>query len=202
MFLALLAAAGCRSSAAPQAPAAPPPAQTAAAPATPAAAPPVDPYGTEAVLDRIHAIDQEEIDLGKAASTKSSSKLVKEFGKRMIKDHSRTDKEIESIAAKDKLALRDPSALTLPDAEKAKLKADQDQAGRLLSEPDAAFDHDYLQAMVDGHEEALQFLQAAESKSADAGVKALAKKMEKAVRAHEALARKDLQKLGGAKGSG
>jgi len=199
--IALLTAAGCHSndttrsaSPAPSSPAAQ--AAPSAAPAT------VDPFSAPAVLDRVHAIDREEIELGRLAASKAVNKLVKQFGRKMIKDHSKADKEVQELAAKEKVRLQDPSTLALPDADKAKLEADQKQVKRLQTETGATFDHDYLQTMVDGHKEALQFLQDAEANVSDAGVRDLVKKLQKAVRAHEELAQKDLDKIEKKKGNG
>jgi len=203
--IALLTAAGCHSndttrsaSPAPSSPAA----QAAPAPAPSAAPATVDPFSAPAVLDRVHAIDREEIELGRLAASKAVNKLVKQFGRKMIKDHSKADKEVQELAAKEKVRLQDPSTLALPDADKAKLEADQKQVKRLQTETGATFDHDYLQTMVDGHKEALQFLQDAEANVSDAGVRDLVKKLQKAVRAHEELAQKDLDKIEKKKGNG
>ena len=46
-----------------------------------------------------------EVELGKLAVQKATNEKVKEFGQRMIDDHSRADDQLRSIAAKDNIKL-------------------------------------------------------------------------------------------------
>jgi len=83
-----------------------------------------------------------EVKLGQLARERGSSKAVKDFGDRMVKDHSKAGEELKEVASKKGITLRD--SLNATD------KALYDRLSK-LSGPD--FDQAYMQAMVKDHEE-------------------------------------------------
>jgi putative membrane protein len=83
----------------------------------------------------------EEVELGKIAVQNGKSDKVKQFGQRMIDDHSKAGDELKSIAAKDNI--------TLPTELDAKHKAVVD---RFRNMNGAAFDKAYMRDMVKDHE--------------------------------------------------
>lgn len=96
----------------------------------------------------------EEVELGKLAVKNGQNDKVKQFGQRMIDDHSKANEQLKSIAAKNNIDL--PTSL---DASK---RAMVDKFSRMSG---AAFDKAYMQDMVKDHETDV----AAFRKEADSG---------------------------------
>ncbi len=83
----------------------------------------------------------EEVQLGQLAVKNGKSDKVKQFGQRMIDDHSKANDQLKSIAGKDNI--------TLPTQLDAKHQAMVDKMGALQG---AAFDKAYMRDMVKDHE--------------------------------------------------
>lgn len=81
-----------------------------------------------------------EVELGKLASEKTSNPQVKEFGEKMVADHSKANDELKSIAQNKNITL--PSELSSKD------KALRDRLAKLSG---ASFDRAYMKAMVSDH---------------------------------------------------
>jgi len=82
-----------------------------------------------------------EVELGKIAVQKASNEKVKEFGQRMVDDHSKVGDEFKGIAAKDNIVL--PGELD------AKHQAMVDRFSRMSAGSD--FDRAYVRDMVRDH---------------------------------------------------
>jgi putative membrane protein len=96
----------------------------------------------------------EEVQLGQIAVKNAQSDKVKQFGQRMIDDHTKAGDQLKQIASKNNL--------TLPNEVDAKGKALIDRMSRLNG---AAFDKAYMRDMVKDHESDV----AAFQKEADGG---------------------------------
>ena len=83
-----------------------------------------------------------EIKLGQLAKEKGSNPAVKNFGDRMVRDHSKAGDQLKMIASK--------KGVTLRDSMNAKDKALYDRLSRLSGE---AFDKAYMQAMIEDHQQ-------------------------------------------------
>jgi putative membrane protein len=81
-----------------------------------------------------------EVELGRLATQKAQSADVKQFGQRMVDDHSRANDQLKPIAQQKGVQV--PTALT------GKEKALYDRLSKLSGE---AFDRAYMKAMVDDH---------------------------------------------------
>jgi putative membrane protein len=81
-----------------------------------------------------------EVKLGQLAEEKGSAQTVKDFGKRMVTDHSKADDDLKAVASKDKISL--PAELS------AKDQAAYNRLSRLSGE---AFDRAYARDMVRDH---------------------------------------------------
>jgi putative membrane protein len=82
-----------------------------------------------------------EVEMGKIAIKNASNEKVKQFGQRMIDDHSKAAGELKSVAAKDNI--------TLPTELDAKHKTMVDKYSALTG---TAFDRAYMKDMVKDHE--------------------------------------------------
>src|SRR5205085_8885052 len=82
----------------------------------------------------------EEVELGHLATQKAASNDVKQFGQRMVDDHSKAGNELKSLAAQKNVTL--PTALD---------QAHQGDVDRLTKLSGAAFDREYMGMMVKDH---------------------------------------------------
>ena len=136
-------------------------------------------------VEKIAQANLAETRLGQLAAERASSPQVKQFGRRMTTDHQKANAELKQIASK--------MAVQLPTDLDAKHEELHDRLSKLKG---AEFDKEYMQAMVDGHQEVLQELErhagsgertVGTSGSADqmhASVTGYAKKMVPDVRRH------------------
>lgn len=85
--------------------------------------------------------DMAEVQLGQLAQQKTSSAAVKQFGQRMVTDHSKNETMLKQIAAQDNV--------TLPTAPSAKDQKTYDKLSKLSG---AEFDREYMSTMVQDHE--------------------------------------------------
>ena len=82
-----------------------------------------------------------EVKLGETAAKKASQPNIKEFGAMMVSDHSKANKELQAIAAKN--------GVTLPSKLDATHKSKVDKISKLSGEQ---FDKGYVSEMVKDHE--------------------------------------------------
>ena len=123
-------------------------------PGNPNAAPGNPPVGTSGqaadaqdFIQKAATINMAEIQLGQLAQQKAQSPQVKAFAEQMVRDHTRANVELKQIA--------DAQNIQLP----AKLDDDhQDLMQKLQGANGADFDRQYIDAMVDGHQDAVDLL--------------------------------------------
>ena len=82
-----------------------------------------------------------EVELGKLASTRGQSAEVKQFGQKMVTEHTRANEELKALAAKKNM--------TLPAAVSNDQKEDIDELSKLSG---AEFDKEYVRMMVEDHQ--------------------------------------------------
>ena len=82
-----------------------------------------------------------EVELGRVATQNESNDRVKEFGQRMVDDHSKANDDLKGLASRENVTL--PTAVS---------KDEQKQIDRLSKLHGAAFDKAYMQAMLQDHE--------------------------------------------------
>ncbi len=108
-----------------------------------------------------------EVADGKAAAKNAKSADVKQFGSRMVSDHSKANNELKAIAAK--------KGLKLPGASGA---------------PKWSGDKAYMDMMVQDHEKDLAEFKTEASKGSDPDLKAFASKTSKVIAEHLKMAKK------------
>ncbi|HTR42254.1 MAG TPA: DUF4142 domain-containing protein [Pseudomonadales bacterium] len=149
-------------------------------------------------------INLKEIRLGEAAQTNSQNPDVQEFGRRMVRDHSRMNARLERIAQGEGLQLPSTNTFYMPvssPAEKQatelmsetpqeKLRDAQLDVQSLASLSGPAFDQAYAEAMVAGHHKAMDLFQNASSTLSDEDLKKYADRGLKAIRDHYEMAQK------------
>lgn len=114
-----------------------------------------------------------EVQLGKLASDKGGSSQVKDFGSRMVKDHSQANDELKSLADKKGFALS--SALDV------RHQAQVDKLSRLSG---SAFDKAYVTNQVRAHESTVELFQQEASSGQDPDLKAFASRTLPTLQSH------------------
>lgn len=114
-----------------------------------------------------------EVQLGKLAQQKASSEKVKQFGERMINDHSNANKELKDIALKNNI--------TLPDK---MLDENKDAYDDLNKFNGAEFDRQYIDKMVADHKKVISDFEDAAKNSDNIDIRQWAKNTLPAIRQH------------------
>ena len=101
--------------------------------------------GLEQGLQKLHAANQAEIQMGQLAAQSAQDPQVKQFAQQLVDDHQKNDQQLEQLAQQ--------SGVTLTGTifDKASKQAEKDM-GKLHGQSGAAFDQRYTSLMVKDHE--------------------------------------------------
>lgn len=127
-----------------------------------------------------------EVELGTLATQRASNEQVKQFGQRMIDDHSKANDELKSIVA--------GKAMSVPNAMDAKSRAVKTRLSKLTG---AAFDRAYMEDMVKDHQEDIAEFQREADHGADPDIKAFAQKTLPTLQHHLQMAQDTLNAVKG-----
>jgi len=107
---------------------------------------------SETGLAKAHTFNQSEMKGGTLAQDKACGPSVRQFGKELYVDHKAADQKLTDIGQQQGFDLQKPafSAWELQNLQKQEAAMDA-----LQSKSDCTFDHDFLMAMVDGHQFAI-----------------------------------------------
>jgi putative membrane protein len=119
-----------------------------------------------------------EVELGKLATQKASNDQVKQFGQRMVDDHSKANDELKQAASQE--------GIDLPADLDAKHKALQ---ARLSAMSGAAFDRAYMKEMVRDHVEDVAAFQKQANRKSNTAVNTFAQKTLPTLKEHLKMAR-------------
>jgi putative membrane protein len=125
-----------------------------------------------------------EVELGTLASQNASSPAVKQFGQRMVTDHTQANNRLQQIAQQQGMTLPDD----LPDDAK-QLK------DRLTQEKGIQFDRTYMQNMVQDHQKDVAEFQQEADQGQDPDIKNFAATTLPVLKQHLQLAQADLSKI-------
>ena len=139
-------------------------------------------------LDQIFVTDaaeggMAEVELGKLATEKASSSEVKQFGQRMVADHSKANDQLKQTAAS--------KGLTLPTQPSAKHKATQERLSKLSGD---AFDKAYMAEMLKDHKKDVADFQKESTTGKDPDIRQFAAETLPTLREHL----KQAESIGGA----
>ncbi len=123
-----------------------------------------------------------EVELGKLAAQKGSSDAVKQFGQKLVDDHSKANDELKQIASTENIQV--------PDTLDSKHQSRIDKLSK-LSGP--SFDKAYIKDQVKDHEKDMQEFQSEAQGGSDPNVKQFASKTLPVLQQHLSMA-KDLSK--------
>ena len=119
-----------------------------------------------------------EVELGKLAEQNAQSQQVKQFGQKMVQDHSAANQKLEGIAKM--------KGVELPQ----QLDAEHQQAmGRLSKMRGAEFDHAYMQDMVKDHNKDVNEFRKEAQSGKDPDVREFARQTLPILQQHDQLAK-------------
>jgi len=127
----------------------------------------------EQFVQKASETDLAEINLGRVAVERAGDSRVKQFGQKMVTDHTKSSKELLPIA--DKLGLKPATKMD------TKHEALHEELSKLKGE---AFDAAYMKHMVMGHEKAVMLYRQQAEGGKDASLKAFAAKTLPVVQEH------------------
>lgn len=126
-----------------------------------------------------------EVDLGQLATQKAASQAVKDFGQRMVTDHSKANTQLQQIASQ--------KGMSLPTALPADMKQERDKLAGLSG---AAFDQMYMSHMVKDHEKDVKEFEMEAEKGADPAIRSFARETLPTLRQHLELAKSVAAQVG------
>lgn len=119
-----------------------------------------------------------EVELGRLAAQKAKSADVKQFGQKMVDDHSKANNELKQLAAR--------KGVTLPADMNGEQKEERDKLSKLSG---AEFDKEYMKLMVDDHDKDVAAFQDEAKDGDDADVKNFASKTLPTLQEHQRMAK-------------
>jgi putative membrane protein len=140
---------------------------------------------------KVSACGLAEVNLSQLAIRFAHDPAVKRFAQRMIIVHTKTGQQVTQIA--NARSIRLPAAM---DEKHQKL------FDKLKTLKGADFDKDYMEAMVNDHEEAVKLFDAESKDGKDAAIKRLATTLEPAIKKHLDMARDICKNVKGEKKKG
>jgi len=114
-----------------------------------------------------------EVQLGELAQQKASNQRVKDFGAMMVRDHSKLNDELKSLAAMKNI--------TLPPAPG---EDHMDDIKKLSEKSGKEFDKDYIKLMIDDHEKDIDKFEKCSKDAKDPDLRAFAEKTLPILRKH------------------
>lgn len=103
----------------------------------------------------LQKVNKEEIAAGKLAEKRGKSAAIRNFGKALIADHTKAEKQVSQAAQKAKISPSD-SALSAKDKEQEKV--DKNKMDQLKTLTGAEFDKTFAQVMSNDHEHMISML--------------------------------------------
>lgn len=135
------------------------------------------PMADQHFMDKAAQGGMAEVKLGQLAKEHASNQAVKDFGQRMVDDHSKANDELKSLAGQKNV--------TLPAEIDARDQATYDHLSKLNG---AAFDRAYMRDMVADHRKDIADFQKEANSGHDADVKAWTAKTLPVLQTHLSLA--------------
>ena len=106
-----------------------------------------------------------EVELGQMAASKAQNAEVKQFGEKMVADHTKANNELKELAGR--------LAVTLPTEPNPKQKETKERLGKLSG---AEFDKEYVKTQVEDHEKTVALFEKEAASGTNSESKAFAAK--------------------------
>jgi putative membrane protein len=143
------------------------------------------------VLAHFHQANLSEIALGKLAMRNSKTAAIKDYGKMLVTDHQKNDRDLKALAKKHGQMI--PTETAMSDADKSDMKDEKDAMKKLEAMKGADFDREFLQMAVQDHEKELARADTAIGEVQSDDLKTMLQDMKPVLQRHADKAR-DLQK--------
>jgi putative membrane protein len=118
-------------------------------------------FDEKGLLERLHELHQREIAWGKLARDNASMASTREYAESMVRDHESADQRVTQLADQRKVKLGKPDYTS----REKRMKSMTDATESVLKEAQGpSFDSIYLSNQVMGHDKAIQFFTAAQSR--------------------------------------
>lgn len=126
-----------------------------------------------------------EVEFGRLATQRAGDASVREFGARMVADHSRANSELKSIAGQ--------KGIQLPTEINSEQKSEMEKLSKMSG---AEFDKEYMSAMLKDHETDVKDFDTQAKDGNDPEIKAFAGKTLPTLQQHLQMAQQTAQKVG------
>jgi putative membrane protein len=103
----------------------------------------------------LHHVNQDEIAAGKLAQKKGQSADIKNYGRQLVEDHTKSDSDVKAAAKKAGISPSD-SALTAHDREM--MRTDKSKMDQLKKMSGAEFDKTFAQVLAKDHDHMVSML--------------------------------------------
>jgi putative membrane protein len=132
---------------------------------TPAARTDETPGDDLALIQKVHAANEKELELAYLAADKSHSQKVKSYARKLVSDHKAMDRQLMTYARRKGLStkLEQASASTGGGA----TTEGSDMRARLNGETGREFDQDFVATMVDEHDKAIALIRSSRDAATD-----------------------------------
>jgi putative membrane protein len=144
------------------------------------------------VLRKLHHVNQEEIQVGQLAQQKGTTRDVKDFGDTLVRDHTKGDQDLKTLASKVNVDLEAMKNDARHQEKQQVMKNKMDQLQKMTGKE---FDRAFAQMMVNGHREAIEMVKTARA-DAKPDVKSYLEKVLPVLQKHEDTANDILNKSG------
>jgi len=152
------------------------------------------PADERAMLERLHHVNQEEIQIGKLAQQNGQSQDVKSYGDMLVKDHTTADQQIMAYAQKKGLKLAEPKPMD--EVERKAMAAEKASMEKLQVLKGMPFDSCFLANMVGDHDEVLGKLMAGQQAQVDPALTPVLQQITQSVTQHRQQAYTLLGRIG------
>ncbi|MGE3260815.1 MAG: DUF4142 domain-containing protein [Bacteriovoracia bacterium] len=145
-----------------------------------------------AAFSRVHHVNMMEIEMGKLAMEKGQSKIVRDYGERLMRDHQVNDRKLMAFAEDKNIPVDRSSVLSAEETAKERASSDSLRSAMLED-----FDRLFLAKMVEGHAKAVQELSGAIEGMPSGAPRSYLAKVRPIISQHEKLATILLEKQSG-----
>jgi putative membrane protein len=152
------------------------------------------PADQRAMLERLHHVNQMEIQLGRLAQQNAMSQDVKSYGELLVRDHTSADQRLMSFAQQKGLRLSEPKPMN--DVERKAMAAERAALEKFQVLKGQPFDAAFLAHMVGDHDMALGKVMAAQQHVTDAGLTPVLQQHAQAINQHRQQAYTLLGRIG------
>lgn len=138
-------------------------------------------FSDDQLLGTLHRINRMQIEAGRMAEKNAAARAVKRYGKTLVREHGRADRDLASYARKTGVDLD----AALPAGMNTELTAARTKLNNLQTLHGSVFDQDFANLMVRDHQRAIALVRQGRAQVNDPRLKSMLSQMETELRAHK-----------------